>query len=420
MSPSPRLRATLRPVSHALGLIFVIFAVLTAGAIVRGDPTASAMSAVALLVVGPVLYWLGRPAFNRASNTQALFLWGAAVAVPLGVIIELLLGIVMTNSTVMATVGAPIVEESLKLLGVIAVVRFTKAGGRLRIDNFVDAVVAAGWVGIGFAIVEDMLYLVGAQHTGGLTSTFIARDLITPFGHPLFASFGAVGYWWYRRTGQWWWAGIGLAMGITVHGTFNGTATMISDHGFQTDEWVLIAVVASVLLSVYGTAFVLRRHHVRADLSIGGLMVSGDLAGLKTYYQAWAWRMSLPRKQRGDADILLNRVMSLSTGRYRASERETLVADARAALGVLGAPGDQTAVGIGDPGARTGVLAAHPTTRSGVVAPAPAAVVTAATTIGWHAQGERWMRWWDGTAWTSLRWWDGTAWIEVAPQDGGQ
>ncbi len=65
-----------------------------------------------------------------------------------------------------------------------------------------DGIVYAGMVGIGFAFVENILYLAAAYNgtdgmgpggTEALHRTFVVRCLLSPFAHPLFTTFTGIG-----------------------------------------------------------------------------------------------------------------------------------------------------------------------------------------------------------------------------------
>ena len=73
---------------------------------------------------------------------------------------------------------------------------------RAELDGILDGLVYAGMVGIGFAFVENILYLAAAYNgtdgmgpggTGAVTSVFVVRCLFSPFAHPLFTSFIGIG-----------------------------------------------------------------------------------------------------------------------------------------------------------------------------------------------------------------------------------
>lgn len=70
---------------------------------------------------------------------------------------------------------------------------------RREVDGVTDGIVYAGWVALGFAVVEDMTYFSLTSIEGDLLPVFVVRAILTPFAHPLFT------FW------------IGLALGRAVH-----------------------------------------------------------------------------------------------------------------------------------------------------------------------------------------------------------
>ena len=63
-------------------------------------------------------------------------------------------------------------------------------------DGVVDGIVYAGMAGIGFAFVENVLYLGRAlSETGGTGTvfTFVLRCIVSPFAHPLFTAATGIG-----------------------------------------------------------------------------------------------------------------------------------------------------------------------------------------------------------------------------------
>ena len=55
-------------------------------------------------------------------------------------------------------------------------------------DGVSDGIVYAGWVALGFAVVEDFLYFTTVVEAGLWREVFIVRALLTPFAHPLFTA----------------------------------------------------------------------------------------------------------------------------------------------------------------------------------------------------------------------------------------
>jgi hypothetical protein len=92
--------------------------------------------------------------------------------------------------TAASVVIAPVVEETLKGLAVLIVFLVR----RREFDGVVDGIVYAGMAGIGFAFIENVLYLGRAlvdTGTTGAVFVFLLRCVVSPFAHPLFT--GAIG-----------------------------------------------------------------------------------------------------------------------------------------------------------------------------------------------------------------------------------
>lgn len=124
------------------------------------------------------------------------FMWGAGVAV-LGALVvntagyELLTKPVFgqRGELVTASVGAPLVEESLKGAVLFGFLWFR----RTELDGLTDGIIYAAMVALGFAMMENVGYYVRAVHQHDLEAVFIMRGLISPFGHPLFTSMTGLG-----------------------------------------------------------------------------------------------------------------------------------------------------------------------------------------------------------------------------------
>ncbi len=135
---------------------------------------------------------------------------------------------------------APVVEESLKGLGVLVIALVM---ARKHYTSVIDCVVLAGMVAAGFAFVENIDYIGGAFIGEGLQDstrgmalnattttiiTFIFRGLLSPFAHPLFTGMTglAIGLAmgpWKARFGAAAWLAVpgGLFLAMTLHGLWN-------------------------------------------------------------------------------------------------------------------------------------------------------------------------------------------------------
>jgi protease PrsW len=124
------------------------------------------------------------------------FMWGAGVAV-LGALLlntagyELLTKPVFgqRGELVTASIGAPLVEESLKGAVLFGFLWFR----RNELDGLTDGIIYAAMVALGFAMMENINYYMRAINSHNLEAVFIMRGVISPFGHPLFTSMTGLG-----------------------------------------------------------------------------------------------------------------------------------------------------------------------------------------------------------------------------------
>ena len=228
------------------------------------QPLAVVAGLVPMAIVLPGLSWLDRVEPEpRAARVHAI-LWGATVAVSVSLIVNTVVALVVGEIAAMV-LSAPLVEEGAKALGIYWAVR------RREIDGLSDGVVYAGWVAVGFAVVEDMSYFADASIEGALVPVFVIRALLTPFAHPLFTFWIGFAIGRAVRDGRrlvpaaaW---GYGLA--VASHAAWNGSLAF----GDITDDVdddvalgvVMIAVVLFIAMftSVVATLFMMRRRELR-------------------------------------------------------------------------------------------------------------------------------------------------------------
>src|SRR5829696_6562620 len=156
------------------------------------------MAVIPLFIIVPTFLWLDRYEAEPVRYQVFAFLWGSLVAVVGAFFIntfglELLVQARWTDPMQTGAVYlAPVTEETLKGLGVLLIFLVR----RREFDGVIDGIVYAGLIGAGFAFSENILYL-GQAYTEygseGLTSTFLVRGLMGPFGHPLFTSLTGIG-----------------------------------------------------------------------------------------------------------------------------------------------------------------------------------------------------------------------------------
>lgn len=159
-------------------------------------------TALAALPVGPLIacfLWLDRYEPEPRRLLAAGLIWGAFVATASALLIQGIggLGLGVSDEAQLAIL-APVSEEATKGAFLLLLLWWRRS----ELDGVLDGIVYAGMVGIGFAFVENILYLAAAYNgtdgmgPGGseaLTSTFVLRCLASPFAHPLFTSFTGIG-----------------------------------------------------------------------------------------------------------------------------------------------------------------------------------------------------------------------------------
>lgn len=190
------------------------------------------------------------------------FLWGAAVAVVIALVVGAEIETVIAGlggpgpgyEFFGAAIQAPIVEETGKGLGVLLV--FWVA--RRYFDGPVDGVVYAAWVAGGFAFTENILYF-GSQllDSGGIDGNvieiFLIRGIMSPFAHVMFTACTgiALGYA-ARRTGAVGAMGfflIGLIPAVLLHGLWNGALFFVNDFfGYYLVVQLPLFIVAVLLV----------------------------------------------------------------------------------------------------------------------------------------------------------------------------
>lgn len=224
----------------------------------------------------PVLWlaywWLDRYEPEPRRYKYAAFVWGGVVAVSIALILQLVIqkSFNLSDNT-MASLVAPATEEPAKCAFLL--VTFLRM--RRVIDGFIDGLVYAGLVGIGFAYVENIGYYA-ASYLGsadmkvagaaGVTATFIMRGIFSPLAHPGFTSaFGiALGLaitrfarrGWLVRVGI---VVVGLVVSMSLHMLWNSSLAFGGGQGFV----MTYLALGAVLLTVTSFAVAVRFRQVR-------------------------------------------------------------------------------------------------------------------------------------------------------------
>ncbi|WP_030441140.1 PrsW family intramembrane metalloprotease [Actinoplanes subtropicus] len=186
--------------------------------------------------------WLDRYEPEPVRYLAFCFTWGAAIATSVALFVNTMTEKLFTHwgwpDALVAVLVAPFIEESMKAAGPILL----SWRRRSEWSGITDGIVYCGMSALGFAMVENILYLgkhgyaAGAEEYGPATGLqnlfliFIVRILFTGFAHPLFTSMTGIGLGVSVRSADRrvrWLAPIaGLLLAMILHGTFNLLPTL--------------------------------------------------------------------------------------------------------------------------------------------------------------------------------------------------
>src|SRR5258706_9743407 len=156
---------------------------------------------VPMFLFAAFVNWLDRYKKEPKLLLGAAFVWGVVIAGGGAFILNTAFGIsiyAVTGSEGVADFGttsivAPIIEEALKGLAVLIVFLLF----RKEFDSILDGIVYAAITAMGFAAIENVLYIYrdGFQQSGwdGFWTLVIIRVFLIGWMHPFFTSFTGIG-----------------------------------------------------------------------------------------------------------------------------------------------------------------------------------------------------------------------------------
>lgn len=156
---------------------------------------------VPMFLFAGFINWLDRYEKEPKALLGAAFMWGVLIAGGGAYIINTVLGLgvyIVTGSEgatdfATASIIAPIVEESLKGLAVLVVFFLF----RKEFDSILDGIIYAGITALGFAAIENVLYIYnyGYQEGGwsGLWQLVFIRVILVGWQHPFYTAFTGIG-----------------------------------------------------------------------------------------------------------------------------------------------------------------------------------------------------------------------------------
>lgn len=237
-----------------LTVITVLLLLLFTAANPVGTAVGFLLSSVAMLVVLFCYRWLDRWEPEPRRLLQLAFLWGASVAVVLAVGLESVGESMLATRTLVsqsfdaAAIQAPFIEEAAK--GLFLLLMMT---GRRRneLNSLTDCMVYAGITAVGFAWMEDIVYIADTPVSA------VVRLIFAPFAHPLFTTMTGIGVFFALRQRRFSAKATVIALGylaaVAVHALWNGSLTL-GDGGYFVVVYLFWMVPVFVLMIVLAAA----------------------------------------------------------------------------------------------------------------------------------------------------------------------
>ena len=232
---------------------------------------------VPLAIVVSALLFIDRFEPEPLGMKLAALAWGGGVSIFFGIMGNEYVQYSVTEQTgdevqgiiFSVVVGAPVVEELLKGLGVLVIVW----ARRTHISSAIDGLVYAGFAACGFLVVEDFTYFVRAVLTdGNLGQMFFQRVVMGVFGHVMYTSCMGWATGWAVTRARSAAAGCGAVAlgwftGMLLHATWNGTAVLSGGDDEMFDTFYIFIHVPLFLLWFLFIALAMKRE--RRDAAAG-------------------------------------------------------------------------------------------------------------------------------------------------------
>ena len=222
---------------------------------------AAAIPTVAYVTIA---WWLDRYEKEPLWLMTLAFLWGAVPAIIVAAVVELVFAFPFSQfldergvSVVTAAIIAPLVEEPLKALPLLLIFWMF----RYEFDGMLDGLLYGALVGFGFAMTENVMYIMGAYSAAGYAGLFgVAFLRVIVFGmmHALWASmFGlGLGISRYAQSSFVAWMApiVGLALGMMLHAIHNFCGVsggywmllMLASYGLGCVGWLVLVILAGL------------------------------------------------------------------------------------------------------------------------------------------------------------------------------
>jgi len=185
-----------------------------------------------------LLWWSDR--YEREPTCSILWAlaWGAFPACFLSIIFE---------SLAFTTLAAAFIEEASKLLGLVVAYK------RLNIQSWMDGLIIAGYIGLGFAIFEDFLYAISSTD---ITAMIVERGIFSIFSHTFFSGLGGIVIVFGFLSRRIWISLIGFTIAFTLHLLWNTVLLLEIFTESNGVFFIIYAVIPPVIVII--SAIILR------------------------------------------------------------------------------------------------------------------------------------------------------------------
>lgn len=287
---------TSKPKIRLVLLLLFFAALLSVGIYAVDTPSAFLIALIPLIYTIPAFVWLDRLEPEPRAMRWNAFLWGGGISVLVGGFANEVTAATIGSSAALV-ISAPVVEEIMKALGILG------AAKRRQVDTALDGAIYAGYVGLGFAMVENVIYFSQAIYDDDLGLVFVMRGLFSPFAHPFFTLWVglAIGAAVRKGRSRRFAAMRGLLPAIALHASWNASGLNVVFAFLLFGHIALFFVVARRLRRMRRDEIALVRRRLpelafAQNLSPVELDAYGDLRATRRL------RRSLPRKQRPGFD----------------------------------------------------------------------------------------------------------------------
>lgn len=249
--------------------------------LILGITLSIGMGLVPMMVYAIMFTWADRYEKEPVWLMAAVFLWGAVAAAGTAYVLNTLFGIsvfALTGSEAAADLGsavlsAPLVEEVVKGLAVVAVYLFFRS----EFSSLLDGVLYGALVGFGFAATENVNYIFSGFSDGGLAGLAgmtILRAFGLAFLHAALTSCTGMGMAWLRLgRGPVRFlaplAGLGAAIGLhAMHNLLASLGSLFCLLGLALDWMGYLGMFATIAVLVWREGQVMRAQ-LREEVALG-------------------------------------------------------------------------------------------------------------------------------------------------------